>query len=337
MHEKVASEVLKQWLLSRKSNPYPTPEEKQELMQVTGLNRAQLDHWFTNARQRYVRPKNRRGPNPNYSRYPQNITDMLTAWLTDPKNVNYPYPNPQDQANLMEKTGLTKRQLQNWFTNARKRKLANRLMEPTKQQGAKKKLSKTVSSVSSEPSTDGTGSLESSPVLKSSLAGSLPSLSDLLQQHGLNTMAKLPPQFPTFFPNTEMGSFNPQINNPIGISALPALDVGTVNGYNKMMLLLASNQNMGFTNLPGASYPVPAPSAALLSQLQTFSPGGSNSQTKKRKASMTKGTDSDTVRQLKTAKLDEQSKNPSESRAQHAAALMLNLCSKFEHQPVQVN
>ena len=129
MHEKAASGVLKQWLQKRKSNPYPTPQEKSMLMEKTGLNRSQLDHWFTNARQRYVRPKSRRGPNPNYSRYPHSVTKVLVEWLTNPVNMNHPYPSVEDQAELMKKTKLSKRQLQNWFTNARKRRLATRVLK----------------------------------------------------------------------------------------------------------------------------------------------------------------------------------------------------------------
>mmetsp|Transcript_16900 Transcript_16900/g.22114 ORF Transcript_16900/g.22114 Transcript_16900/m.22114 type:complete len:306 (-) Transcript_16900:167-1084(-) len=130
--KKNASELLKAWLLARSANPYPTPTEKDELMVQTGLSRSQLDHWFTNARQRYVKPKSRRGPNPNYSRYPQKVTKVLVEWLTNPSNVDHPYPSVEDQQELMEKTKLTKKQLQNWFTNARKRRLASRVLNQGK-------------------------------------------------------------------------------------------------------------------------------------------------------------------------------------------------------------
>jgi len=128
MDNSAATEFLKSWLIDRKQNPYPSPKEKAILMYSTGLSRSQLDHWFTNARQRYVKPKNRRGPNPNYSRYSPDVTHILVDWLTE--NIKYPYPNTQEQAILLRKTGLSKRQLQNWFTNARKRQLAKRILEP---------------------------------------------------------------------------------------------------------------------------------------------------------------------------------------------------------------
>jgi hypothetical protein len=41
--------------------------------------------------------------------------------LLSPEHFTHPYPTPQDQAMLMQKTGIDKKQLKNWFTNARRR------------------------------------------------------------------------------------------------------------------------------------------------------------------------------------------------------------------------
>ena len=49
----VQKRILIDWLHSHKSNPYPTLLEKQELMQETGLNREQINIWFTNNRIRH--------------------------------------------------------------------------------------------------------------------------------------------------------------------------------------------------------------------------------------------------------------------------------------------
>ena len=46
-------QILIEWLHSHQSNPYPTLLEKQELMQETGLNRDQINVWFTNNRIRH--------------------------------------------------------------------------------------------------------------------------------------------------------------------------------------------------------------------------------------------------------------------------------------------
>lgn len=55
---KSATNVLRQWILSSDhfSNPYPTEEEKRELMSATGLGMKQLTNWFVNARKRIWQP-----------------------------------------------------------------------------------------------------------------------------------------------------------------------------------------------------------------------------------------------------------------------------------------
>ena len=45
--------TLMHWLKEHQSNPYPTSSEKQKLMEQTGLNRDQINVWFTNNRVRH--------------------------------------------------------------------------------------------------------------------------------------------------------------------------------------------------------------------------------------------------------------------------------------------
>lgn len=45
--------ILMHWLKNHQSNPYPTSSEKQDLMDKTGLNREQINVWFTNNRVRH--------------------------------------------------------------------------------------------------------------------------------------------------------------------------------------------------------------------------------------------------------------------------------------------
>jgi hypothetical protein len=52
---------------------------------------------------------------------PSGAVSTLKAWLLSPEHFTHPYPTPQDQVMLMEKTGIDKKQLKNWFTNARRR------------------------------------------------------------------------------------------------------------------------------------------------------------------------------------------------------------------------
>jgi hypothetical protein len=52
---------------------------------------------------------------------PSGAVATLKSWLLSPEHFTHPYPTPQDQIMLMHKTGIDKKQLKNWFTNARRR------------------------------------------------------------------------------------------------------------------------------------------------------------------------------------------------------------------------
>lgn len=52
---------------------------------------------------------------------PSGAVATLKSWLLSPEHFTHPYPTPQDQVMLMTKTGIDKKQLKNWFTNARRR------------------------------------------------------------------------------------------------------------------------------------------------------------------------------------------------------------------------
>jgi hypothetical protein len=64
-----------------------------------------------------------KGSSRNKSRreLPTGAVSTLKAWLLSPEHFTHPYPTPQDQVMLMQKTGIDKKQLKNWFTNARRR------------------------------------------------------------------------------------------------------------------------------------------------------------------------------------------------------------------------
>lgn len=47
-------QVLNQWLLDHLQNPYPTQQEKRELLIKTGLTKIQLSNWFINVRRRKI-------------------------------------------------------------------------------------------------------------------------------------------------------------------------------------------------------------------------------------------------------------------------------------------
>jgi hypothetical protein len=63
---------------------------------------------------------NKKGGKPRRE-LPAGAVATLKAWLLSPEHFTHPYPTPQDQIMLMQKTGIDKKQLKNWFTNARRR------------------------------------------------------------------------------------------------------------------------------------------------------------------------------------------------------------------------
>lgn len=50
-----ATTILKSWLFDHKEKPYPSEEEKGELVKLTGLTIVQINYWFSNARRRILK------------------------------------------------------------------------------------------------------------------------------------------------------------------------------------------------------------------------------------------------------------------------------------------
>ena len=50
--------------------------------------------------------------------FPKKTSQVLQAWFQN--NIEYPYPNFSEKESLRKETGLSMRQIQIWFTNARK-------------------------------------------------------------------------------------------------------------------------------------------------------------------------------------------------------------------------
>jgi hypothetical protein len=55
------------------------------------------------------------------SKLPKRATDILKNWFL--ANIQNPYPNYDAKEALSKVTGLSKKQIQNWFTNSRKVKI----------------------------------------------------------------------------------------------------------------------------------------------------------------------------------------------------------------------
>ena len=99
--------------------------------------------WFKNARKRILKPiimeeqqkikrvvtdrRRRDGHSTQQQRssreLPSKAKAILEAWLFAPDHIMYPYPTPPQQLMLIQKTGgiINKKQLIDWFSNARRR------------------------------------------------------------------------------------------------------------------------------------------------------------------------------------------------------------------------
>ena len=81
-----AVKILKQWLSEHSNHPYPNERERDELKEVTGLKRSQINNWLANARRRgKVRPAS--GP----------ASPLLGAVDIPQKTVTYEDLGPMDR------------------------------------------------------------------------------------------------------------------------------------------------------------------------------------------------------------------------------------------------
>ncbi|KAE8452703.1 hypothetical protein EG329_013962 [Mollisiaceae sp. DMI_Dod_QoI] len=78
--------ILRNWLTTHHSHPYPTDEEKENLRRQTGLNKTQITNWLANARRRgKVRPP--RSVSPNVGNY-SNAMDIPRRSTPALENMN---------------------------------------------------------------------------------------------------------------------------------------------------------------------------------------------------------------------------------------------------------
>lgn len=50
---------------------------------------------------------------------PAEAVEILKAWISSPEHVNNPYPTPEEVDDLLQQTGIDRKQLHGWFGNAR--------------------------------------------------------------------------------------------------------------------------------------------------------------------------------------------------------------------------
>lgn len=94
---------------------YPDAAGSQHSNNTTFIHRTE-EQFIYDANNQYPSRKRRQN-------LPKATTDILLNWLK--QNLDRPYPNSQEKTELVHKTGLTFQQLDNWFINARRRKVKN--------------------------------------------------------------------------------------------------------------------------------------------------------------------------------------------------------------------
>jgi hypothetical protein len=146
---------------------------------------------------------------PFKSKLPKRATDILKKWFLT--NVNNPYPSHEVKETLSKATGLTRKQIQNWFTNSRKR-----FLEPLKKKIEEKK--------SGDTTPHNTQMIEenSDPVQKPILVSQLPTDPTNIQQ---SSQIKTFPQFSPIFSNIN----DPQVMKTLTPQQFPIIPLQPQN------------------------------------------------------------------------------------------------------------
>ena len=106
-----AKVALDAWFQDHLENPYPTNEEKETLMEETGLSKKQIEGWLHKAR------KNNESITVLKGRIPDEAKATLNLWFEN--HLENPYPTEEEKGGFVEQTGLRKSQIESWFTIAR--------------------------------------------------------------------------------------------------------------------------------------------------------------------------------------------------------------------------
>lgn len=128
---KEATDYLTKWVDENVDEPYPSEEEKAEIMSATGMNKDQLSNWLLAERNRRRKAAgittksrgvsvSRKRNNRNHGKFPKTTIEYLTKWFDD--HVDEPYPSEEVKAEMMKVTGMDKDQINNWFGSERKRR-----------------------------------------------------------------------------------------------------------------------------------------------------------------------------------------------------------------------
>lgn len=126
------SQVLNNWYQCHINYPYPTDQEVQELVTLSGLSRKQVKKWMANKRVRCFNTLSITGNQhpikfkhikkkeiPAFQPMEPESRDILNQWYKD--NITHPYPTEQQRGELAQLTGLSAQQVKRWLANKRSR------------------------------------------------------------------------------------------------------------------------------------------------------------------------------------------------------------------------
>lgn len=126
------SQALNNWYQSHINYPYPTDQEVQELVTLSGLSRKQVKKWMANKRVRCFNTLSITGNQhpikfkhikkkeiPAFQPMAPESRDILNQWYKD--NITHPYPTDQQREELAQQTGLSTQQVKRWLANKRSR------------------------------------------------------------------------------------------------------------------------------------------------------------------------------------------------------------------------
>eukprot|EP00956_Cyclotella_meneghiniana_P024179 scaffold48224_cov45-Cyclotella_meneghiniana.AAC.3 len=116
---KVECDVLKRWYDEHESNPYPTKEEKADLMMTTRLTEMQINNWF--ASERLKKKKTRGDTTAGAVKLSKEAVEKLKKWYDE--HEAHAHPTKKERAELALTTELTENQINTWFKCERRRRI----------------------------------------------------------------------------------------------------------------------------------------------------------------------------------------------------------------------
>lgn len=108
-HSQDSVTILETWLNSNLHKPYPTKDEKQYLMEQTGLRIKQIESWMEKQRRKRGVQK--------ICHYTPEAKSILQNWFN--ANEHNPYPTSDEKEALSAQTGLTIAQISSYMEKTR--------------------------------------------------------------------------------------------------------------------------------------------------------------------------------------------------------------------------